>query len=88
MRSVLDVQCPRYAGSLANETGMDYILDDLPEGYAVFDRPRMNKPEIVGSTLICLIYNADGYSVTGSSMAILLDSTFTPRSISSLTFTT
>ena len=62
MRSVLDVQCPGCAGSLANETGMDYILDDLPEGYAVFDRPRMNKPEIVGGVSVYTVGDETGRS--------------------------
>ncbi|PLB46673.1 hypothetical protein P170DRAFT_438384 [Aspergillus steynii IBT 23096] len=30
----------------AYEPGMQYILDSLPEGYALLDRPRMSKPDI------------------------------------------
>ncbi|KAL4884534.1 ABC transporter transmembrane region 2-domain-containing protein [Aspergillus karnatakaensis] len=32
----------------ANEPGVLYIIDELPEGYAVFDRPRLNNPSIKG----------------------------------------
>ncbi|GLA45889.1 hypothetical protein AnigIFM63604_007848 [Aspergillus niger] len=32
----------------AYERGVEYILDSLPDGYALFDRPRMANPDIVG----------------------------------------
>ncbi|OJJ75075.1 hypothetical protein ASPBRDRAFT_119788 [Aspergillus brasiliensis CBS 101740] len=31
----------------AYERGVEYILDSLPDGYALFDRPRMANPDIV-----------------------------------------
>lgn len=30
-----------------NNSGMSYILDSLPEGYSLFDRPRGTNPDIV-----------------------------------------
>ncbi|EAW08257.1 uncharacterized protein ACLA_029900 [Aspergillus clavatus NRRL 1] len=31
----------------AYEEGMDYVIDTLPDGYAIFDRPRGTNPDIV-----------------------------------------
>lgn len=72
---------------------MAYILDSLPDGYAVFDRPRLNMPEIVGFFFFFLfVYDcgsgSDIYSAIGSFMVIRLDSISTPWSSSFLTFTT
>ncbi|KAL4961652.1 putative peroxisomal ABC transporter (PXA1) [Aspergillus stella-maris] len=33
----------------AYESGVTYIIDELPEGYAIFDRPRQSNPAIVRS---------------------------------------
>lgn len=37
-----------YLTSLTLLLGVEYILDSLPDGYALFDRPRIANPDIVG----------------------------------------
>lgn len=34
---------------------MNYIIDRLPEGYALFDRPRLSNPEVVSLIMKSLL---------------------------------
>ncbi|OJK00986.1 hypothetical protein ASPACDRAFT_26770 [Aspergillus aculeatus ATCC 16872] len=46
------LQCLCYADI---NTGKEYILDTLPDGYAIFDRPRGTDPDIVSCTTVTLL---------------------------------
>lgn len=72
--------------------GANYAIDSLPEGYAVFDRPRGTNPDIVSlateDLFISELHTDRRHSVIGSSGDTRLGSTSNRQSSSFHTFYT